>query len=447
LGWLGDIQAFAQTAMYQMDVASFLSQWLREVRGAQTKDGRFPDFAPHPFQPEERYSGTPGWGDAGVSLPFDLYVNYHDQRLVKASLPSIEGWLGFIEAKNPDLVWRNARGNDYGDWLNGDTWKFKDAPKGNAMPKDAFATAFFAHSADLAARLLFASGDVAKAKALGDLARRVREAFQKTFVDEHGVVAGDTQAGYALAIAFDLLGSSEAKRAAADRLAAKIRAQGCLTTGFPSTNRALIALSDNGHHDLAVDLMTRTSLPSFGYQIENGATTVWERMDGFTKEGGFQDPSMNSFSHFAFGAVGEWMMRKLAGIEPDEDAYVSMGSVALMPVLNGATKSSAEGPLAWQHFRLAPRIGDGLSFVRASHDTIAGRIESAWKLDGDTLEYECTIPPGTRASLRLPVADAKGVRESGKTPEEAGLVGFKVEGGVATCELAAGHYNFRCKAR
>src|SRR5262249_6506172 len=151
---------------------------------------------------------------------------------------------------------------------------------------------------------------------------------------------------------------------------------------------------------------------SWGYEIENGATTTWERWDGWVKGRGFQDPGMNSFNHYAFGSVGEWMMRAIGGIELDESAYPAYGTVELYPLPNGKTRTSAQGPRAFEHFTLKPEIG-GLTWAKAEHHSIAGLISSAWKFDGTLFTYECTVPPNTSATVWIPAKDEASVTEGG----------------------------------
>ncbi len=384
LGWMGDIQVFAQTACYQMDLAAFFTKWLQDVRDAQADDGRFPDFAPHPFDPNARFSGAPGWADAGVFVPWTAWVNYGDRKVLGESFDSARRWIEFVRAKNPDLVWREARGNDYGDWLNGEAivaegWK----REGCAVPKELFATAFFEHSTRLASKMASALEKRDDAERLAQLADSIRAAFLKTFVtDADGTLTGDTQAGYALALEFELLPANLRDHAVA-RIVEDVRARGLhLSTGIQTTHRALLALSHNGEHELACRLALSTSFPSWGYMIDQGATTIWERWDGYVKGRGFQDPGMNSMNHWAFGAIGEWMMRTLAGIEPDE------------------------AHPGWEHFFIRPMLGGDLTFVDATYHSPRGDIRVAWKHAkgdlGESAECEVTIPPNTTATVVWP---------------------------------------------
>ncbi len=431
LGWLGDVQAVTPTLLHLHDAAGFLTQWLADVRGAQSDDGRFPDFAPHPFASDQRFRGAPGWADAGVLVPWELWRRTHDRRLLAASAEPARRWVRFVAGKNPDLVWRKDRGMDYGDWRNAGTIKAEGYHCADCkVPKDLFATAFFARSAEVAARLSAANGEAEQARELGATADRARAAFRKEFVEPVGRLRGDTQAGYALALDLELHETPEQATQWADRLAQRVEEQGALTCGFPTAHRALLALSRHGHHALAVDLATRRTLPSWGFMVEQGATTMWERWDGLLPDRAIEEQDVNSLNSLALSSLGQWMVEALAGIvpgEPEEDATAR--------------------PSAWRAFRLEPRLGGGLTHARAEHHSIVGRIASAWRLQGKELTYECTVPPNTSAVLVLPAA-REGLTESGKpVAEAAGVTVLAGDDGAATrIQLQAGAYVFRGRA-
>jgi alpha-L-rhamnosidase len=425
LGWMGDIGAFAETAVFQRDMAGFFSKWMLDVRDAQADDGRFPDFAPHPYGKNDRFTGTPAWGDAGVLVPWSAYRNYGDRRLVASHLDAMLRWLEWIRSRNPDLVWRKGRGNDYGDWLNGDTLVHDGWPKtGASTPGDVLGTAYFAHSAQLVARMATAVGRADDAKRCHELFEGIRAAFRKAFVDADGTISGKSQGGAALALAFDLLEPEQQTRAV-DHLVANIEKDydGHLSTGFASTLPALMELSERGHVELATKLALDHRFPSWGYAIDNGATTLWERWDGFVKGRGFQDAGMNSFNHYAFGAVGEWMMRVLAGIDLDDEH--SGGS----------------------RFVIHPRAGSGLSSVTAVRATIRGRVATSWTRDGSGFTLELTIPANTSAMVIVPAKDASGLTESGQPIEAAAphVRVVSIENGEAVLDVRAGTYAIRSR--
>jgi len=420
LGWMGDILAFAQTACCNMDMAAFFTKWVPDVRDAQTKDGRYPDFAPHPFDPEARFSGVPAWGDAGVFVPWRAYQNYGDQRLLAQHFESAARWVDWIHANNPDLLWKNGRGNDYGDWLNADTLKLEGWPaKGAAMPKEAFATAFFARSTQIVAEMAAVLGKDDDAEHYAALAAAIRAAFNEAYVNAEGQIEGDTQAGYAIALHFGLLPEA-LEPAAADRMVACFqRYDGLISTGFHSTICLMHELTRRGHLADAYRLINERRMPSWGYAIDHGATTIWERWDGYVEGRGFQDPGMNSFAHYAIGSVGEWLYATVAGIQLD-------------PAVP-----------AYRHFILRPEPGGGLTWARGAYRSIHGRIESEWRIDGERLTLRVAVPANTTATLYVPTSRPESVRESGSPVEEAvGVRAAAGEPGAVAFELEAGRYEF-----
>lgn len=402
LGWTGDILAFAQTATFNMDMAAFYEKWMRDMRDAQTKDGRFPDFAPHPFDAEVRFSGVPAWGDAGVFVPWAAYVNYGDTRIIEENYDAMKRWIDWIHRENPELLWKNKRHNDYGDWLNADTLKLAGWPEhGAEMPKEVFATAFFARSTELFSQMAGVVGRSDDARTYRELAGKIREAFNKAYVDEAGRMEGDTQAGYAIALHFDLL--PKAKRAAAAKRMAETfkRYDGNIATGFHSTICLMNELTANGYNDEAYRLITNRTMPSWGYAIDHGATTIWERWDGYVEGRGYQNPGMNSFSHYALGSVGEWMMRSIVGINPD-------------PAHPG-----------YEQVVIRPTPGGDVTWARGELDSISGRIACGWRIEGTQIVLDVTIPANMRAIVHVPTTDATSVRLDDRPIKDAS--GFSVD--------------------
>ena len=391
LGWSGDAQIFAQTAIFNRDMAAFFSKWSRDVREAQARDGRFPDFAPHPHDPDMRFAGNPGWGDAGVIVPWQLYINYGDRGILAEQFPAAKRYIDWITAKNPGGVWDNFDQLTplcYGDWLNADT--FKDLPgfpaHGGEVPKAIFATAYYAYSTQLVARMAEILGAKADAVSYGQLARRVREIFNQRFVAKTGKIRGDTQAGYALGLSFDLLPERLRPAAARYMVAGLQRYGGALSTGIHSTIRMMNELTRHGYHAEAYALLLRTEMPSWGYMVENGGTTIWERWDGWVKGRGFQDPGMNSFNHYAIGAVGEWVWRSVIGLNPD----------VAKP--------------GWKHFTVRPVPGGGLTWAKGEYQSIQGPIGVDWKLRQGKFHLRVSLPPGADATVYLPFGRTKRVR-------------------------------------
>jgi alpha-L-rhamnosidase len=417
LGWMGDIQVFSQTAVFNMNMGAFFTKWLQDVRDAQAADGRFPDFAPHPFGPDARFSGVPAWGDAGVVVPWRMYENYGDTRILEEHFDAARRWIDYIDRLNPDHVWRNGRNNDYNDWLNGDTLILDDYPKqGGAVPNEVFATAFFAHSTGLVAHMARIIGRETDAERYGALAEGIRTAFWSAFGGEDGRITGETQAGYALALHFNLVPDALSE-AAEQRMAEAVdRYGGRLSTGIQSTSRLMLELTRNGRDDLAYRLALARERPSWGYAIELGATTIWERWDGYVAGRGFQAPGMNSFNHWALGSVGEWLYQAVGGIRPH-------------PL------GEAPGAPGFQRFVIAPAPGGGLDHAEATYESIRGLIRSAWRWEGDDFHLETAIPPNTAATVLLPARPGSEIRESGSLWATA-------ESNPARLEVPSGRYHF-----
>jgi alpha-L-rhamnosidase len=418
LGWMGDIQAFSQTAAFNMDMAAFLTKWLADVRDAQLGDGRFPDFAPQPFA-AERFHGTPAWGDAAVFVPWKMWVNYGDRRLLEKHFDAMLAWNEYVLAGNPDMLWTRGRGNDYGDWLNGDTLLLEGYPHGtNEVPKDVMATAFWKRSTELLARIAGVLGHAELEESLALRAEAIRSAFREAYVDADGRIAGDTQAGYALALRFGMLEGTAADRAL-EHLVAAIRAyRDHPSTGIQSTHRMLIELSERGLHQEAGRLVMLEDVPSWGYMVRMGATTIWERWDGFVEGRGFQNPGMNSFNHWALGSVGEWVWRTLVGINPDP-----------------------EHP-AYRHVEIRPRPLPGLTRVDGEHLSVRGPVRVAWELGAGEFRLDIQLPPGTEGTVVVPCRDPNRVTESGLGIEEAeGIESLPArEPGTACFAVGSGSY-------
>lgn len=276
LGWMGDAHFFSEAACFNRNMAAFFSKQLQDVPDAQPPDERFPDLAPHPFSPERSFFGVPAWGDAGVILPWVVHEGYGDQRILEVSFGSTRRWVDFIHQTNPGLIWDGPKGNDYGDWLNGDTLIREGWPKtAGKIPKEAFATIFFARSAALVAKIAERIGRDQESETYRQLADRIREAFVREFVTEDGRIRGETQAGYALALVFDML-PPDLRPVAFDHLIEALETYDFhISTGFISTLAMMKELTRRGRTDIAYRLLTNRTFPSWGYTIDQGATTVW----------------------------------------------------------------------------------------------------------------------------------------------------------------------------
>jgi len=397
LGWMGDALIFVRTATFNMDVASFFTKWTRDVDDGQTTAGAFGNVSPNVDQ-----SGTPAWGDAGVIVPWTMYLAYGDTRILEEHYPAMVRWVEYIRGVSTNNLWQNSRGSDFGDWLS----------VSDDTDKAVLASAFYAHAADLvsrAARVLKKDADATK---YSDLFTAIKTAFNQTYVSTNGTIRSDTQTVYALALRFGLL--PDTLRAAAASLldAGVTRHGGHLSTGFVGVSHLLPALTSGGNLDRAYQLLNNDTFPSWGYEIAKGATTIWERWDGIQANGQFQDPTMNSFNHYSFGSVGEWMYATIAGIELDE---ASPG---------------------YKRFTVRPLPGGGLTSAKGSLDSIHGTIVSDWAVNGNAITLTVTVPVNTSATVYLPYGT--NVQESGGAPPaKSGDGGYPVGSGTYTFTATA----------
>jgi len=421
LGWMGDIQAFSQTAIFNLDMSRFFRKWLTDVRDAQSDEGSFPDFAPNPAGRETR--GAPAWGDAGTIVPWNAFVNYGDRDALAEHYDAARRWVHLVHSENQDGIWRNGRGADYGDWLNGDTLILEGWPtQGGEVPKEILATAFFARSAEVVAKMARALGKQDDAERYSGVHERIKAAFNAAYIQFDGRITGDTQAGYALALSFGLL--PDGLRAAAfGHLCEAVERYGRHpSTGIQTTHRMMLELVRGGRADLAYDLLRSRTRPSWGYMIDQGATTIWERWDGYVEGRGFQNPGMNSFNHWALGSVGEWMYRIILGLQPDE-----------------------EHP-GWERFTVAPRPGGGLTWARGSYRSVRGQIKMEWRTEAGGLSLNVTVPPGAAALVRVPTTDAATVTESGvPAGTSEGVRSLETEPDAAWFKIGSGSYTFQAQ--
>jgi alpha-L-rhamnosidase len=314
-------------------------------------------------------------------------------------------WMDYLAEANPELLWLHRRANDFGDWLS------IDAP----TPKDLLASAYWAYDAYLMAQMARALGRATDEERYATLFAGIRAAFNRAFVGDDGQVAGNTQTAYVLALHFDLL--PEALRpVAARRLVDDIAARGGhLSTGFVGVGYLLPVLAEAGYVDVAYRLLLNETFPSWGYSIRQGATTIWERWDGWTEEQGFQDPRMNSFNHYSLGSVGQWLYQYAAGIDTDP-----------------------ERP-GFAHILIRPRIGLGLTHLRAEYRSIRGLIVSEWTVADGAVTLAVTIPANTTATVYVPAEAESAVAVPGGSPHAAFL---RMEGTQAVFAVESGSYTF-----
>ena len=399
-GWTGDTQIFARTAAFNADVSNFYTKWLRDLNDAQRTTGSYTDIAPYVSEA----IGSPGWGDAGVVVPWQMYLAYGDTAMIDEHWSGMTRWVEYLRTNSTGLI-RPAVG--YGDWLN----------HGDDTPKDLIATAYFAHSSRLVARMAEATGRTDDAAKYHELADAVRTAFQGRYVGDDGTVSGGSQTSYVLALSMDLV-PEPLRQAAAARLVELVEGRDWhLSTGFLGTRDLMHVLTQTGHGEVAYRLLNQRDFPSWRYMIERGATTMWERWDGIRVDGSFQAQDMNSFNHYAYGAVGEWLYRRVAGLEIDPSKP------------------------AYHHTIIDPQPGGGLTAARATYDSAYGLVASGWRSDGERFELDVTIPANTTATLRIPAHSS--VSEAGRELVGVGGDGLQfveLRDGVAVFEAGSGTY-------
>ncbi|GLY16547.1 alpha-L-rhamnosidase [Kineosporia sp. NBRC 101677] len=407
LGWLADAQIFAATASRNADVSAFFARWVLDVLDGQDDEGAFRDIAP---VMSINRQAAPVWGDGGVVIPWHLWRAYGDQRTLERAFGGMRAWVDFIHRNNPDLLWRKRTGNSYGDWLQVDAW----------TPRAVLSTAWFAKSTETVAEAAEVLGDPETAQKYRQLHAGIREAFIEAFVGPDGTVHGDTQTAYLLALGFSLL-PEHLVAAAAGHLVADLKARGNrLTTGFVGVNLLCPVLTEHGHADVAYALLHQDEYPSWGYSIRNGATTIWERWDGWTEHAGFQSASMNSFNHYSLGSIGDWLFGRVAGIDQ--------------------TPAST----AYSELLLRPTPGGRLTWAKGSQETARGRVACGWSLDqAGTVTVTASVPPGSTAVLQMPTDDPSSVTEGGDPA--ATRPGVEALGN-AHFRLAAGTYEFTARS-
>ncbi|MBL9138537.1 MAG: family 78 glycoside hydrolase catalytic domain [Verrucomicrobiales bacterium] len=425
LGWMGDAQIYARTATFNADVAAFFDKWLDDVVEAQRDFGAYPDYAPYPMA-----HGSPGqtwgtaWTDAGILCPWTMWRVYGDREAIRKRWPSMKRFMDWRVRRSADLKGR-ADGNSWGDWLN----------VNEPTPLEYIDAAYFALDAKLMTEMAEALAIDGDADAYRRLHESVRRTFQETYLRPDGTLSVDTQTAYAMAIVFRLVPDDLVERCA-EILAGKIaKNDDRMATGFLGTKPLLPALTAGGRHDLALRLFQSRRYPSWGYEVVNGATTVWERWDSYTKEFGFngaegnQNASMNSFSHYAFGSVMEWAFRNLAGIDAMEPGYAR---IAIAPRPASVLGSDRGVPT--------------LSWVKARYDSVRGRIATSWKQERNRFLLEVTIPANTTALVRIPTQGLAQVTESGQPLDQSPGVTLRdrAEGRLAV-EIESGTYRFESR--
>ncbi len=397
LGWTGDAQVFAGTACWLADSGSFLKKYLRDVMHDQRPDGAVPHFSPdptrlYPIEGRGDWAGSTGWGDAIVIIPWQLYLHYGDPSVLDECFPAMLRWLDYLWGISdgpiirPPAVWGD-HGFTFGDWLQpvGDNRKPRPT-----VADDCAATLYHFISTELASKIAGILGKTAEAAKLGDRAQQIRAAFKTEFFSPSGRIAHNDQTSWALAFLyglvppeFDAAGREYFRRVSEET-------DGVIGTGFIGTPALLPALTRLGMLDLAEKMFLNRKVPGWLYQVERGATSIWERWDALAEDGSIYDPDMNSYNHYAYGAVCQWLFEDVAGIKPVEDKP------------------------GFEEIDFDPAILPALSPVSAWHDTRYGRIETSWTLEGLNVTCRLALPDGVTARIKGS-ASRKSLTADGKT--------------------------------
>ncbi len=415
-GWTGDAQVFAPTACFNFDCAAFYTKWLQELKADQLTNGSVPHEIPNVLG--KGHSGSTGWGDAAVIIPWIMYLKYGDKRILEEHYQSMKRWIQFLLTLTDDgLVIR--KGFHYGDWLF-----FIHPTDWNAKPGytdvDLIATAFFFYSTSLVektAKILNKTDDIIYFK---ELEKNIKNSFNKEFVTPNGRLSSNSQTAYVLALQFKLLDSTDIKSAVRYLTEDIKKREFHLSSGFLGTPYICHVLSQNGYTDYANKLLFQRTYPSWLYPITRGATTIWERWDGIKPDSSFQDPSMNSFNHYAYGAIGDWIYSNIAGLQDDEDYP------------------------GYKHFTIRPLITDSLDYARFYFNSMYGTIRSEWSRKGNQIELNIAVPPNTRATIILYTSDIDTVTEGGKLLSEVFESSEVIFSGTeCRISIGSGNYNFK----
>ncbi len=371
LGWTGDAQVFVRTATFNMDIDAFFEKWMADMRDAQLENGIVPVIIPR----LNNDGASPAWSDAAVICPWVIYERYGNERILADNFELMRRWVDYQIDTSDDYIWP---GEKHGSWQGFGDWLAIDAPTpGEApTPKIQIGTAYFAQVAKLLAKAAEILGKTEKAKYYSETSKKAKEAFVREFVNEDGRLKKETQTGYCLALGFDIL-PEKMRKTATDALVADIQSRGWhLSTGFVGTGLLMPVLSRMDRNDVAYRILLQESYPGWLYSIKQGATTMWERWNSYSHTDGFGDAGMNSFNHYAYGAVGEWMYSVIGGIDTLEPGY--------------------------KKILIRPQPGGDITWAKTSLKSPYGMIATDWNLNGSTFELSVEIPPNTTAVIQLP---------------------------------------------
>lgn len=418
LGWTGDAQAFCRTAAYNLDVSSFFTKWLKDIAADQKPGGEVPDVIPDILSKQGSLTTQPsaGWGDVSVIAPWTMFLVYGDKRILENQYPSMKAWVEYIRKHaGESLIWKG--GSKYGDWL------FYHPPVNNHPEPDGFtehdfiATAFYAYSTSILAATAKELGKTEDEKIYNALYENIKKVFNNEYVTPAGRVGTNSQTSYVLALMFNLLPENlrpNAARFLVDDIKSR---RNHLSTGFLGTPYLCHVLSANGYTDVAYDLLLQESYPSWLYPVKMGATTIWERWDGEKTDSTFQDPGMNSFNHYAYGAIGDWMYRVSAGIETKGAGY--------------------------KYLILQPHPTKKLTYSKAIFESSYGTVASGWERKGTKIVVTIKIPANTNATIMLPVgSDTKTTVNGIAVSENKNFSNVRTSDKKLILEAGSGDYVF-----
>ncbi len=414
LGWTGDAQVFSRTAAFNMNVAGFFTKWMKDVQADQLPNGSVPFVIPNVLG--NQAAGSTGWADVATIIPWNMYLAYGDKTLLANQYNSMKAWVDFMTGQSKEHLWNT--GFHFGDWL---FFRPEDDNDGSAAITDKYliAQTFYAHSTQLfinSAKVLGKQEDIIKYQNLLD---EIKKAFLKEYLTPNGRLVSGSQTAYVLALEFDMLPEKQ-RQQAVERLVQNIKNYGNhLTTGFLGTPYLCHVLSRFGYTDVAYTLLLQDTYPSWLYQVKLGATTMWERWDGQKPDGTFQTTNMNSFNHYAYGAIGDWMYRNLVGLDTDES-----------------------GP-GYKKITFSPEVGGNLNYAMATLQTLYGLVSTRWNLEGNTFSLDVTIPANTTATINLPGAATAKVNESGTDINQTkGISQVNKDGKNLKVTIGSGTYHF-----
>ncbi|MHB3162408.1 alpha-L-rhamnosidase [Klebsiella pneumoniae] len=417
LGWTGDAQVFCRTASYLMQTRNFFSKWLVDLRKDQLPNGGVPHVIPDILSQDSEESihlsngtdSSAAWSDAAVIIPWTMYLMYADVSILREQYASMKGWVDFMQSHSKDNNWSYKL--QFGDWVALDA---KEGSYFGATPNDLICMAYYAWSCELLAKTAAVLNNEIDHHYYSTLHREIVKSYQDEYFTPSGRLAARTQTAHILSLCFNLVPKHYKERTINTLVELLQESDGHLVTGFVGTPYFCHALSQNGREAEAWQLLLKDDFPSWLYQVKAGATTIWEHWDGVKPDGSMWSPDMNSFNHYAYGAIGEWLYRVAAGIELD-----------------------MQQP-GFKHINIQPHIGGGLSWLNASHDSLYGRISVSWEFvqtlsqSGNVL-LTVEIPPNTSATITL--RNAKVIFDSNN-------ISFNRVGAHYIAEINSGRYVF-----